>query len=215
MIYTNILKPLFFILPLAIYSCKTKETIEAKNFPIKNIPEHNFNIGINKLRDTITSLFNLENQDENKFLRDIFYYYSEGELSKENKHLIYFNVETAHDTLFSKDYFLNANTSNDIYIHDFGTPWLSKLYFSNGKQLEYKTAFIIKLSKINNDSTKLSIIAEGPKVLNGISGYGPHGAIARETIVNPTSIEEYSLLLFISEKLGDTTLIPLKLPNNN
>ncbi len=209
----NILKTLFIILPFSIYSCKTEKTIETKYFPIRNIAEHTFRISVHELRDTIASLFNFENQDENKFLRDIFYYYSESDKhSKEEKHLISFNAETIHYSLFSTDYFSKANTSNDIYLHDYNTPWLSKLYFSNGEPLEQEATFIIKLSIINNNSTKLSIIAEEPKVLNGISGYGPHGAIARETAVEPSTIEEYSLLLFIAQKLGDTTLLPLKLP---
>lgn len=212
--FTN-LKNIFIFLAFITQGCKNIDPIQSKPFPIKNNPTHNFKLSIDKLKDTITSMFSIENQIDNKILNNIFYYYSKGDSeTNANRHLITFETESSQDTLFSKDYFSKASTSNDIYLHDFNFSWLSKLYFSNGKPLEYRTPFIIKLLKINNDSTTISVIAEDPKVLNGISGYGPHGPIARETVVEPTSIEEYSILLFIADKLGDKTLVPLKLPND-
>jgi hypothetical protein len=191
------------------------EPIEEKKFPVKNITEHTFKIGINIIKDLIVGLFNFENQNDNKFLNAIFYnYMSLNDRSEKNKMPILFDVETVKDSIFSVHYFSKQDTSNDIYVHDFGFTWFSKLYFSKGQPLEYRTAFIIKLTKISNDSTKLSIIAEDPKVINGIAGFGPHGPIAKETKVQPSSIEEYSLLLFIADKLGDSNLAPLKLPND-
>lgn len=207
------LKSFLFALTLTTQSCKTTDPIESKPFPVKNIAEHSFNLNIDKLKDTIFSFFTIENQNNNKYLNDIFYFYPSPEKEKEiYKMFIDFQIENSKTALFGSDYFAKPNTSNDIYIHNFETCWLSKLYYSKGRPLEYSTAFIIKLAPINNDSTKVFIKAETPKVINGISGYGAHGAVARETIVEPTTIEEYSILLFIADKLGDKTLAPLKLP---
>ena len=193
----------------------TTELIETKSLPIKNVPSHSFKISLDKLKDTITSLFNFENQYNNKYLNNIFYYYPSKEDEKErHKMFIDFQVETKTTALFGTNYYEKPNTSNDIYIHNFGTCWNSKLYFSKKKPLKYRTAFIIKLTKINDDSTKLFIEAEAPKVINGTIGLGAHGPIARETAVEPTTIEEYSILLFIADKLGDKSLIPLKLPTD-
>lgn len=36
-----------------------------------------------------------------------------------------------------------------------------------------------------------------------------HGFYSKEIDVEPTTVEEYSLILFIAEQLGDTTLKPL------
>jgi hypothetical protein len=41
----------------------------------------------------------------------------------------------------------------------------------------------------------------------------PHGAYSKYTSVQATSIDEYTLLEFITSKLGDTTLAPIKLPS--
>ena len=206
-------KSFLFALTLTTQSCKTTDPIETKPFPIKNIAEHSFNLNIDKLKDIIFSFFTLENQDNNKYLKDIFFFYpSVDKETEQYKMFIDFQAETYKTALFGKSYFAKPNTENDIYIHNFGTCWFSKLYHSKGKPLKYRTPFFIKLTKINEVTTKVFIAAEDPKVLNGISGYGPHGAIARETTVEPSTIEEYSILLFIADKLGDKTLLPLKLP---
>jgi len=193
----------------------TIEPIEEKSFPVRNISEHTFKIPFNQIKDSIVAFFNFENQYKNKFIESIFYYYfPDNDSAKNNKHFVSFNAETKKDSsYFSKSYFSNANTSNDIYLRSYDGWWLSKLYFSKGKPLEYGTSFIIKLSKIDRNSTKVSIVAEDPIVINGIDGFGFHGPRGRETKVQPSSIEEYSLLLFIADKLGDKTLPPLKLPS--
>jgi hypothetical protein len=184
----------------------TIEPIEEKPFRVKNLPEKVFHFNIHKLRDTVVALFDFKNQYDNKFLQPIFY--------NKNVHQVIFSAETTKDSLFSKSYFNDPATANDIYIHAFGETWLSKFYFSKGKPLRVRTAFIIKLSAQNDSSVKVVVVAEKPKALNGISGFGFHGPIARETEVNSSTIEEYSLLLFIEDKLGDHGLTPLKLPGN-
>ncbi|MBI1781219.1 MAG: hypothetical protein HYR66_07590 [Sphingobacteriales bacterium] len=195
------LLPFLFVFAFAIQDCKTTNPVETKSFPVKNIPEHLFKINITKLRDSISSLFDFQNQDDNKYLKDIFYFYPSAEKEKEGYRMpISFQAETKQTALFGRSYFEKPNTSNDIYIHDFGICWLSKLYYSNKKPLEYRTAFVIRLTETDKELTKVSIVAEAPVVINGISGYGPHGAIALETAVESSTIEDYSILLFIADK---------------
>ena len=192
------------------------EPIEEKPFPVRNNSEYVFQLGINQLKDTIISLFTIQNQYNNKFLTPVFYdYMSEDDTSQKNRISIPFNSETSKNPLFGKDYFDKQGTLDDIYIHNFGTAWPSKLYFSNGAPLEFRTAFIIKLFRITDSLTKALIIADDPEVINGVNGFAVHGPIARETKVNPSSIEEYSLLLFKADKLGEKNLPSLKVPNTH
>jgi hypothetical protein len=51
----------------------TTELIQTRLFPKKNVPEHVFNIERSKLKDTIISLFNIDNQLDNKILGNVFY----------------------------------------------------------------------------------------------------------------------------------------------
>ena len=193
----------------------TVEPIEEKPFQKRNVAEHVFHFSINRLKDTIISLFNFKNQSDNKILKPVFYnYMTEGDTSVENRLQITFNAETKKDALFGMEYFSRPEAANDVYIHDFGQTWFSKLYFSKGRPLETRMAFIIKLSAQDATTTKVTIVPERPAVLNGISGFGVHAAIARETEVRPSTIEEYSLLLFVADILGDKSLAPLRTPEN-
>jgi len=187
----------------------TVEQIETRKFQTKNVAEHVFNIESTKLKDTIISLFSLDNQFENKILSQVFY----SKVSETFTMNITFQAETNKDTLFSKEYFSHSNSSNDIFLHNFREYWPSKYYYSQKNSLEYTANFIIKLNKISDSSTRVLIIADSPEVINGISGYGVHGPVARHTSVQSTTIEEYTILEFISKKLGDKTLSPIKLPD--
>ena len=189
----------------------TTESIQTKLLPIKNIPRHVFNIRHDKLKGTIVALFNLDNQFENKILSEVFYnLISDNTISMP----LTFQAETNKDTLFSKEYFSKPNTSDDIFLHDFHEVWLSKFYYSQNHPLEYTANFIIKLEKVNDSSTKVLIVADDAEVVNGTTGFGVHGPVARYTNVQGTTIEEYTLLEFIASKLGDKTLLPIRLPTD-
>lgn len=194
----------------AISGCTSTEPIEAKVFPDKNVPEHVFRMEDGALKDTIISMFTIGNEYENEILKKVFY--------EENPSMgtmtLNFGAETSKDTIFSREYFSKAGRSNDIFLTDFREPWVSKFYYSKDHPLRYTSDFIVKLLRVDDSSTKVSIIANDPEVINGISGYGPHGAVARYTPVKATTIEEYTLLEFIASKLGDSTLLPIKLPKN-
>ncbi|MBS1606208.1 MAG: hypothetical protein JST42_26355 [Bacteroidetes bacterium] len=155
-------------------------------------------------------MFSIKSQLDNKILKAVFYEV----IPNGGTMPLIFQPETSKDTLFSREYFLKAGKSNDIFLHDFREPWTSKFYYSKDHPLEYTADFIVKLSEIDDSSTKLSVIAYNPEVINGISSYGPHGAVARYTPVEATTIEEYTFLEFIASKLGDSTLLPIKLPKN-
>jgi hypothetical protein len=184
--------------------------IERKVLEHPNATSHIFQFPIACLRDTLVPLFDFERQYGSPALQSIFYYYSEDD--KEHKHLITLNAETKKHSLFGDDYFKKPNTENDIYLHDFGNTWNSSLYQVDGKPLEYRTAVILKLKSVDENRTRLVVAAENPMVINGTVGWGPHGPIAREEKVQPTTIEEHSLLLYIARELCDDSVAPLKWP---
>ena len=197
---------------LTIPGCSSQESIQTNPFPNKNVPEHIFNINVNALKDTIIKAFRIGNeQEDNKYLRDIFWYYTDKE--KKYKMPIFFTAETNIDIVFSRSYFSKPNTSSDVFLEVFHEAWISEFYYSHNHPLSYTTNFAIKLSKIGSNKTMVKVFALNPEVING-TGFGVHGPANIYTPAQPTTIEEYSLLLFIADKLGDTTLPPLKLPNN-
>lgn len=178
-------------------------------YPIKNIPEHVFKLNINTLEDTLLTFFKMENgPQENKFLREVFYFYHDT-----TRFEIYFNAETSKDTILSDEYFEQPNTSNDILLHSYHGTWISKFYYSDSQPIKYTADFVLKLTKIDDRLTDVKVIAINPEIVNGLE-LGVHGPMNIYTKAQPTTIEEYSVLLFIADNLGDTTLLPLKLPTS-
>jgi hypothetical protein len=129
--------------------------------------------------------------------------------SGEHKMTVSFNAETPADSLFGREHFEKPNTENDIFIHSFGQFWYSPIYFAGGKPLEFRTPFILTLEEIDKERTLLKVRPEHPKVIKGVAGLTAHGFYSKEIEVEPTTVEEYTLILFIAEQLGDTTLRPL------
>ena len=126
---------------------------------------------------------------------------------------VFFTAESSKGAIFSSEYFLQPNTSNDIYLSAMMAPWLSEYYYSDSQPIEYTADFVFKLTKIDENSTVVKVVAINPEIISGM-GLGIHGSMNIYSKAQPTTIEEYSLLLFIADKLGDATLLPLKLPNH-
>lgn len=200
-----------FTLGLACAGCgEAGGKVEWKTLPHYNSISHVFRLPINRLHDTLVTLFDFDNQEDDANLRNVFYYYPGDD--KEHKQLINFNAETRRDSLFGNHFFKKPHTENDIYLHDFGFTWPSPLYRVQGQLLEYRTPFLLKLKSVDESHTQLVIEAENPVVINGTTGWGPHGPIAREEKVPPTTIEEHVLLLYIANKLRDKTVAPVIWP---
>lgn len=125
-----------------------------------------------------------------------------------------FSLETSHDNSFSKDFFTTIGTENDLYLHTFGQFWCSPIYYARGKPLEFRAKFRLRLTSVSSTQTQLKIEIESPCVIKGIGGLGPDGFYSKDIEVNSTTIEEYSLLLYIANMIGDSTLPPLDLEKN-
>jgi len=113
-----------------ILGCTSTEPVQTKAFRDRNIPEHVFSLKCDVLKDTLLSMFSINNQLDNKILKAVFY----EEIPNVGTMPLVFQPETSKDTRYSP--------------------------------------------------------------------------------VMATTIEEYTILEFIASKLGDSTLLPIKLPEN-
>jgi hypothetical protein len=87
------------------------------------------------------------------------------------------------------------------------------MYFNKDIPFEFRTEFAIHLKELTRSSTLLTIKALNPQIINGAKCCGMHlGKVALEEKVKPTTVEEYTLILYIAEKLGIKGLAPLQLP---
>ncbi len=200
---------LVVVLILSVTICNCQSKINIKTLGTPNPTSHVFNLPVDLLRDTIVKLFSFENQYENKFLLSIF---NRTDSEKAGKANSIFYVETFKKQVIAKEYFEKSGIENDLYIHNYKFFWKSKVYFANGKPMEYVTPFVLHFKEISNKQTMLIVEAADPVVINGYEGLSYHGPTQREQRVKPTTIEEYSLILYISYKLGDRNMPPLRLP---
>jgi hypothetical protein len=155
------------------------------------------------LRQTIIKSFNEHKWIKSKFYDSSVFFFE----FKGDRHQTSFNAET-YPGLFGKEYFEKEGTQNDIYLysHEY---WTSPIYYAGGQSLNCRTAFILTLKRIDEEKTLLTIKADNLKVIKGVDGLTAHGFVSKDIEVEPTTVEEYSLISFIAEQLGDTTLKPL------
>jgi hypothetical protein len=114
---------------------------------------------------------------------------------------VVYSAETRENPLFARETFSRAGDETDVYLHSFGEPVLSSVYCVFGRRLPYRGEFAIRVRAVGEGS-RVSVEALNPRVLKGIGGVGPHGTYSAEIPVRPTTIEEYSLLLYIGHALG-------------
>lgn len=125
----------------------------------------------------------------------------------------FFVVESKEDPSFSKHIFQKPENSNDLYLHSFGTPINSSyVYFGGGKPLRYRAEFQLHLTALGPDRTRVSVITHKPTVINGSKCCGLHGYVSNDVPVEPTTIEEYKILLFLGRLLGTQDMPSLRLP---
>jgi hypothetical protein len=191
-------------------------TVQKKVLTSLNATSHTFAIPIRKLKDTLVTFFSTSGQFENRYLKQVFFHY------RDNDSLpILFSPILYSDSIHyfsSYKYFQKPNTENDIYLYSSLGPWDSPVYHDHGLPLPFTTPFILKLKSINQQQTMLTIEADKPEVFIGkffweqCRSCGVDVMDLRTKKVESSSIEEHCLLQFISSKLGDKKVEPLKVP---
>lgn len=124
-------------------------------------------------------------------------------------------VECSTNAIFGEAVFRDPADTNDIYLHSFDTPFtLSPIYYGRSGSLPFIAAFHLHLIP-SGTNTLVKITALDTEVINGTKfGFGPCGpgkAFVLES-VQPTTVEEYTILHYLGEYLGVTNMPPIILP---
>jgi hypothetical protein len=179
--------------------------IKAKALSEKNLTSYEFARPMSEVRKEVINAF--DSEKNNPLTREFHSSFSNTSF--------FFVVESKEDPSFSKHIFENPENSNDLYLHSFGTSIESSyVYFGGGKPLRYRAEFQLHLSAPSPDTTRVSVITHKPTVINGSKCCGLHGYISNDVPVEPTTIEEYKILLFIGRLLGAQDMPPLRLPED-
>jgi len=112
---------------------------------------------------------------------------------------------------------LMKNNEQDIFLWSVGDHWKSKIYKKKkGEFLDYFVSFYLHLEKIDEYHTKVSIKTIEPKVIVGMELFPspPHFVRNNKTIaMEPSTIEEFEILLEIGKLIGEKDMPALNLPN--
>jgi len=203
----NIQLLLLTLTTIIVVGCNNSKEITTKELETKNPTEYVFNIEIDSLKYSVVNIFNEHLSTSSTMYGSSLFFNKTDDI----KHQVFFVAELKEDASFGKKYFNNKETQNNIYLHSFGNYWYSPIYYTDNKKLECRTPFIIELKEVNQNMTLMSIKPEKLVVLNGTECCGPHGFYSKEFEVEPTTVEEYTLILFIAEQLGVTDLKPLNI----
>jgi len=123
--------------------------------------------------------------------------------------------ECATNAAFGQAVFHNPGNSNDLYLHSMHSPFVySPVYLGKDGGLPFIAAFHLHLTGTSTN-TIVSVMAEDAEVVNGrkfgLGSCGP-GMANNYVKVQPTTIEEYSILRYLGNYLGTTNMPPLVLP---
>jgi hypothetical protein len=218
------LRTLFFsiytLLMLSIgVKAKAQDTVEApkkvqqKILVHPNPTSYTFNLPLNVLRDTIFKMFDISSQWNDPILMRIFYF----RFPEDDPKIMQadFSASVYSDPGFGDVYFKEPGTRDDIFLFDMANYWKSPIYHSNGEPFEFTSSYAIQLKAIDKNTTRITIKSIGSEIVNGTLCCNPHspsGHYSNTQSISPTSVEEYTLILFIAEKLGIKGLPSLELP---
>jgi len=114
------------------------------------------------------------------------------------------------------DLFLLSKNKSDFCLMPTFYICKSKIYQKdNGDSLEYEAWFYLHLEEVVKGKTKVSITTIEPKVVVGreLLPTPPHFVRKDKTLlVEPSTIEEYEILLKIGRLVGEQGMPPLQLP---
>jgi hypothetical protein len=126
-----------------------------------------------------------------------------------------FAVECATNALFGAKLFRDPANANDIYLHTFGTPFVvSSVYRGRDGGLPFIAVFHLHLTSAGSNTT-VTVTASDTQVVNGTKfGVGPCGPGQgwNNQKVRPTTVEEYSILRYLGNYLGETNMPAVGLP---
>jgi hypothetical protein len=117
---------------------------------------------------------------------------------------------------FSEEIFIDPNNKDDAYLYKHNLI-NSSIYFKDTKPLLYSVSFQLHLDSIDNNHTSVTINTIDPSVVVGLKfGLADNWGvrIADFRIVEPSTVEEYQILLRIGNALEEKQMPPLIMPSN-
>jgi hypothetical protein len=117
----------------------------------------------------------------------------------------------------TKGLLTKLGNENDAYFYATDSPvGESQVYFKGGQPLIYYADFHIHLTAVGSQKTSVEIFTYDSSVVTGVDeSLLPHRPSFISVKVDPTTVEEYQILLRIGEQLGTKGMPPLVTPGTD
>ena len=128
------------------------------------------------------------------------------------------NVQDSQHHLFAPDaIFRDPANTNDLYLHNYGWPIAESIIYRGTKGgLTFFADFHLHLAETETNSTTVTVTALNTRVVNGWNfGLDIHTGFGRLACIvpaQPTTVEEYSILLYLGRYIGVTGMPELIVP---
>jgi len=192
---------------LVITLCNSCIGFRTKHLKEKNPTSYVFHAPLTVLRDRIVKDFT---KSRSEGINDLI---SVQEISK--MQWIIKDVNNFKNTEKYQRVFEKPENILDLYLTPANNPAVSnsKVYKKFWKSLEYSAEFQLHMTSINEGETKIEVITNNPEVLYfGFNIFKTGHSYVYFKEVEPTTIEEYEILLRIGNLAGEKDMPSLKLP---
>ena len=126
-----------------------------------------------------------------------------------------FATECVTNAVVAQALFRDPSNAHDIYLHTFHGPFVrSATYRGRDGGLPFIATFHVHLADTGSN-TAVTVLASNAEVINGTKfGFGSCGPGQAWNCqgVQPTTVEEYSILRYLGAALGVTNMAPVILP---
>lgn len=206
----RLLETILLVLAIALtaVSCsRGVSRIEIASLPTPNPTSYSFPFPLATVREMAWQVFSIDHQIN----QPVF-----GRLTNLNFESTFF-AECATNAVFGKEIFLDPANAQDIYLHTLDMPFVqSSVYRGRIGGLPFIAAFHLHLTA-NGTNTIVKIETHDARVINGTKfGFGSCGPGQANVYVSvqPTTVEEYSLIRYLGGYLGVTNMPALILPKS-
>jgi hypothetical protein len=191
-------------------------TLQEKLLPHPNPTNHVFDASVSDVKTAIKKGFAKWEDEQLKSNRNRVW---KGGGDAEAKRLLTLALQLPPGMLFwkgdadslAKDLLTKPGNENDAYFYGTDSPvGESQVYFKDGQPLIYYTDFHIHLTALGPKRSRVEICTYDSSVVSGVEQrWAPHGTSFIRVNVDPTTVEEYQILLRIGEQLGVKDMLPL------
>lgn len=217
---------ILLVATLAFTGCKNLAsqngpvTLQERMLPHPNPTSYEFDASVSDVQDAIKKAFDKWREEQTKKYQVRVWKWGGDD---KTQHLLTSALQSSgllhllwkqDGAIISKDLPNKPGNENDAYIYGGVSPvGESQVYFKSGQPLIYYGDFHIHLTAISPAKTCAEIFTYGSSVVTGVDeSWSPHGPAFISVNVDPTTIEQYQILLGIGEQLGTKDMPPLVTP---